>query len=176
MTTMELRESWKPTPVFGDRYEVSNRGRVRGWVTGGGHRLSKPHYKSIQRDKDGYPFVVLYKKSKMKGYRISRLVLETFCEKPNGKLEASHLDGDKENNCVDNLVWETHYDNEQRKKEHGTYQWGERSGNNKLTELEVLEMRRLRKLGLKLKILSKMFSVTVSTVSFVCRRKTWKHI
>jgi len=173
----ELREEiWKPTPIFGDRYEVSNYGRVRRWVRGGGYRLSKPYYKEIQKDKDGYPFVVLYKKPKVKGYRISRLVLETFIEKPSGKMEASHLDGDKDNNELSNLVWETHYDNEQRKKLHGTYQWGEIANKSRLTENDVREIRRLRKLGLKLKLIGRMFLMTEVNASAICRRATWKHV
>lgn len=45
-----------------------------------------------------------------------------------------------------------------------------------LTESDVLEIRDRRQAGATLRELADRFSVTVSTISLICLRKTWAHI
>ncbi len=47
---------------------------------------------------------------------------------------------------------------------------------HKLNECEILEIRRLRSIGLKPKILSKMFGVSASHIWNIYNRLSWKHI
>ncbi len=42
---------------------------------------------------------------------IHRLVANTFVENPEGKTEVNHKDGNRENNCADNLEWVTRAEN-----------------------------------------------------------------
>lgn len=42
---------------------------------------------------------------------VHRLVVQTFIPNPNNLLEVNHKDGNKENNCIDNLEWTTRKDN-----------------------------------------------------------------
>ena len=42
---------------------------------------------------------------------VHRLVAECFCEKPPGKVEVNHKDGNKLNNHYSNLEWVTHLEN-----------------------------------------------------------------
>ena len=42
---------------------------------------------------------------------VHRLVAECFCEKPPGKVEVNHKDGNKLNNHYANLEWVTHLEN-----------------------------------------------------------------
>ena len=53
---------------------------------------------------------------------------------------------------------------------------GEKSGRSKLTEKEVLEIRKLRKQGYKLKEISKKFNVSLYTIYDISNRRTWRHI
>ncbi len=54
---------------------------------------------------------------------------------------------------------------------------GETCNFSKLTESEVLEIRRLREEGWTLDRLAKQFRVkSISTISFIVRGETWKHV
>lgn len=44
-------------------------------------------------------------------FKIHRAVAENFIPNPNNYPVVNHLDGDKLNNCVDNLEWCTHQQN-----------------------------------------------------------------
>jgi len=70
--------------------------------------------KKLQTNTEGYKSVRLYKNSRGKGYKVHRLVLLAFSGKPDAGTEASHIDGNKNNNCIDNLLWETPLQNVRR--------------------------------------------------------------
>ena len=59
-----------------------------------------------RKTKTGYLYVALCKKAKYKLYYIHRLVANYFINKKHEGLEVNHKDGNKQNNCVDNLEWE----------------------------------------------------------------------
>ena len=84
-----------------DKYEVSNTGLVRrrdsqrvlsGCITHGYHTVK-----------------LTFDNSKQRRYRTHRLVAEHFIENPDPKNKAfvNHIDGNKLNNCVENLEWVT---------------------------------------------------------------------
>ena len=53
---------------------------------------------------------------------------------------------------------------------------GEDNKTSKLTELDILEIRRLHNEGYASRKLAKMFNVVKSNILFIIHRKTWKHI
>lgn len=83
-------------------YSISNLGNVKN---------NKTNLKlKIDHNKDGYCQVKLYNpKSKTK--TIHRLVALHFIENPENKQEVNHKDGNKLNNCVNNLEWVTKKEN-----------------------------------------------------------------
>ena len=124
-----------------------------------------------------YLAVKLWTDRKHKSKAIHRLVLETFSgECPEG-MEASHLDGDGFNSRLDNLVWETHQENVDRKKIHGTNTVGENHPMRKLTNFDVKRIRQMLKEGVYGQIaLASMFKVSRSMISAISTRKNWKHV
>ena len=93
-------EIWMP--VDGFPYEVSNEGRVRN---------SKGSVLRQYRQKNGYMAVKLFKDGKGVSFRVHRLVAVAFLNKPEGKNEVNHKDGDKENNAASNLEWSNRSEN-----------------------------------------------------------------
>jgi hypothetical protein len=175
--TDELKPcEWRAIPGFEGIYDVSTDGRVRSWYTGGGFRLVKPRERTLQRDKDGYPFVLLYRGGKAKGFRVSALVLMAFRGPRPPAGEASHRDGNKVNNAANNLIWESRIDNEKRKEQHGTRPRGSGNHASKLTEDSVQSIRARRTAGEKLLSLAQEYGVTESEVSAICKRKVWTHV
>ncbi len=94
----EETEIWKATTYCND-YEVSNQGRVR-------------HGKRIlggSLHNDGYIFITI----KGKQIPLSHIVAEAFIKNPENKPEVNHKDGNRQNNFVDNLEWNTSSENQE---------------------------------------------------------------
>jgi hypothetical protein len=127
---MATPESWKRYP-FDMRFRVSSLGRVR--------FEDKPP-KVIKPRVSGYYYVCAYAGRKVQ-YAVHEMVLTSFKGLCPPLHTASHLDGDPDNNAVDNLAWETHSENCLRKKQHGSHQGGEANGSAKLTAAQVAEIR-----------------------------------
>jgi len=159
-------ENWKELPGYEGRYEVSDEGRVRSLKTG---LLKKP----TLNEKDGRLFILLWKNSrKPKLRRIHRLILETFrgpC--PIGK-EGCHNDGNKRNNRLTNLRWDTPKNNHADKIKHGTTNRGERCGIAKLTLKQVKKIRKDKRLQ---RIIAAEYGVLQNTISRIKNGKRWAY-
>jgi len=108
---MILLEQYKAIKNYEGIYEVSNKGNVRtveGKITYTEHhgvRHWKQRVLKPKTDKAGYKRVSLWKNGKHKDYQVHRLVAETFIRKKSEMNIVNHLDGNPENNSVDNLEW-----------------------------------------------------------------------
>jgi len=89
-------ENWKAVNGYEGLYEVSDKGRVKGLKR---NRILKNIVDSL-----GYVRVSLCKENKPKAHKIHRLVAEHFL-KPSEYKVVNHIDGNKENNSVENLEW-----------------------------------------------------------------------
>lgn len=85
-------------------YKINNLGQV----------LNIKRNKILKIDKSngrGYCNITLYKNGKAYRKVIHRLVAETFIPNPENKPQVNHIDGNKHNNCKENLEWVTQSEN-----------------------------------------------------------------
>jgi len=126
--------------------------------------------------RDGYPTVNLAKGGKKTACKIHRLVLETFVGQCPPGLIACHGDGDRANSDLSNLRWDTPQANSQDALLHGTRAMGTRCGATKLTEDEVIEIRRQRTEGEAIGVLAGRFGVSEYNIKAIVYRKSWRHL
>lgn len=103
-------EEWKDIPceiINGIKgYKISNYGRVknhRGRITEGHNHIS------------GYLWVSIAPKQ----YLLHRLVAKVFIPNPENKEQVNHIDGNKQNACVNNLEWCSNVENQIHKVNSG---------------------------------------------------------
>lgn len=108
---LKLFEDWKPLPG-NEKYLISTDGRCMiigriitskaGWKRYREGRMLVPHDNG-----NGYFAYLIDGKHRY----IHRLVAMTYIPNPENKEQVDHIDGNKSNNCVDNLRWATRSEN-----------------------------------------------------------------
>lgn len=98
-------EVWRAVSGTKGFIEVSNEGRVRSLLKGI-PRVLKP-----QVDNRGYHRIRVTVEQVKATYKVHREVAKAFIENPDNLPQVNHKDGNKTNNCVENLEWATNKDN-----------------------------------------------------------------
>lgn len=156
----------KPIPGF-KNYGITPNGKVynfkhKRWLK----PIKQPH---------GYLKVDLgHRNSKY----IHRLVLETFVGPCLKGLEACHNNGNKSDNRLENLRWDTRQNNNIDKVKHGTHNSpkGENHHRAKLKDKYIHAIRMAYAAGVRQKHLAFIFDVGESEISLIVNRKIWRHI
>jgi hypothetical protein len=86
-----------------ETYEISTLGRVRNKKTG---RFLKGGFDTR--------YYIVELQGKM--YYIHRLIALKFIDNPDNLSDVDHIDGDKQNNKIENLRWVTHQQNNMNKR------------------------------------------------------------
>lgn len=164
-----------PVPGF-PGYCVTPDGVV--WSQRTNHRhIFRINWKKLRPrlNRHGYWKLTLYNDNGKASFLVHRLVLMAFVGlKPEGMV-CCHNDGNRQNNNLDNLRWDTIRSNNDDMIKHKSVS-GTKNPAAKLTENDVVEIRRLHKTGLSYKEISIQYSVTLCAIRFICIRKTWGHI
>ncbi len=163
-------EHWVRIPGAED-YEVSSCGRVRRRTDAPGARSG--HILKPQGNQDGYSVVFLSSIQKIR--RIHKLVSTLFLGPRPLDKEVNHKDGKKPNNCVTNLEYLTPKENQEHATRMMLKAKGERNHFAKLTEEQVLNIRKLGE-SMNAKQVSIAVGMPHTTVWQIIARKNWKHI
>ena len=177
-------EIWKPVVGYEDKYEVSNKGRVRSLpykrTSFNGRVMCEftvtPKVLNPYRTGrgQGYPTVCLLRKN----HKVHRLVARAFIPNPDNLPEVNHIDGDKSNNCVENLEWVTTLENSIHSHKNGLKPTGERVPGSKLTAEQVKEIRATYRPGVRgfgAKSLARKFGVSDAQIRRILSGKKWRY-
>lgn len=142
-------ELWSEIPGHHGKYFASRNGQILSLAKS----QSKPRV--LRQIRDGeYLHVFLYDGTREK-LRVHRAVLLAWDREPLPDEECRHLNDCHGDNRLENLCWGSRQENVDDKRVNDKMPVGERSGTHKLTEAEVLEIRKarstasLRELGAK---------------------------
>ncbi len=135
--------------ILGWPYTVTDSGRVFSLPRRRVPQKREIHPVRNDKSRKGlYLTVGLHDGERAKKFFVHRLVAEMFLgPPPSPNHEVRHLDGNPINNKVKNLVWGTSKENSEDARRHGTMACGSRNGNSKLTEKDVLDIRKELKCG-----------------------------
>jgi hypothetical protein len=171
---IEIGEIWKNIPECNGEYQASTLGRVRSVdrLNSYGRRIKgKILEQGIAK---GYLCIKLHRIKRNKTEYIHRIMYKTFIGEISEGMQVCHNDGDKLNNNIWNLRIDTQKGNERDKIAHGTITYGERNGCHKITENEVLEIRkRWEEGGVTMTAMAEEYDVQISQISRIINRKRW---
>jgi DNA-binding NarL/FixJ family response regulator len=179
-----MQEIWKDIAGYEGLYQISNLGNVKSLERKirankhGGIKTIKERLLSICYNEHGYKIVNLWKDNKFITQRVHRLIANAFIPKVDGKPFINHKNSIRDDNRIENLEWCTQKENMQH-----AYNSGSKKQKNcenhhcaKLKNAQVLEIRRLYKIGYTNKQISNMFNINSGTISTIVNNRSWKRL
>lgn len=167
-----MNELWCPVVGYESTYEVSNCGQVRRSTGGQGCRAGRIMKPIV--DQFGYIRVRLHQDGVGKMFRIHRLVALAFVGNPGNYPEINHKDGIKSNNTSSNLEWCNRSHNVQHAFDTGLKKPSR--GNVRVSEEQVLEIRKLYREGHAQRSLARKFGIGKTTVAHIVNYDYWRHL
>lgn len=176
-------EKWKDVVGYEGYYAVSTFGRVRSYERMVYRERFDDYVKRRERmlkqkDTRGYLSVVLQVDKKKKIRLVHILVCSAFIPNIKNKEQVNHKFGNKKDNRVSKLEWLTPKENTQHAIRLGIApsQIGEINNKSKLTESDVINIRKESKNGVTGVALAKEYKVYPTAINKIIHKKTWKHI
>lgn len=124
---------------------------------------------------NGYSAVQLVKNNRRHKKYIHSLLLETFIGPCPPGYQCRHLDSDRKNNDISNLLWGTVKENQVDRINNGTSNRGMNHPNRKLNSDKIIKIRQLLPIKTQ-KEIAKEFGVAASTIGSIAQGRRWSHI
>jgi len=176
-------EIWLPVSGYEEIYRVSNLGRVKSidhfvLVSSGRNRIQKGRMIKADISSKGYTQVSLSKNKSKFHTGVHRLVAIAFIENNNDKPQVNHIDGNKQNNRVENLEWCTNQENQIHAVSNNliSHNTSDKHHMSKLTNTDVRHARYFNKNGFSTKKLSVVYNVTTTAMHNILNNKTYINI
>lgn len=158
--------------IIDDRYIVSNFGRVYDVIY-------KKFLNIYISNQSGYCTVrILKKDGTARHFYVHRLILMVFDYNFNyNNLQGNHIDGDKQNNWINNLEWATPQQNSQHAIDTGLNPCkGENCRFAKITNEQAEKIAQLLTTSMKHKDIANIVGCSPDTVECIMQGLTWKDL
>lgn len=159
---------WKDIIGFEGHYQINDIGQI--------YSLKSKKFLSTPINSSGYPVVSLWKNNKVKMFSLHRLMALHFIPNPENKPHINHKDSNRRNFYLNNLEWVSSKENVIHGVKFGHGVKGEKANKSKLTEKEVLKIRKDLTKGISCYKIAKKYKLYISTICRIRDRITWKHI
>lgn len=160
----------KPIKGYEKIYEISDSGEII--------HIKTQHKSFGYKDKKGY-LVFDFRRRGGKCVKVHRLVAETFIPNPLNLPQVNHKDGNKQNNCVENLEWCDNSYNQIHAFQNNLQKGNFLHPNSKLKYEDVVYIKNHYKKGVKncgARTLAKKFNVTPASIFEIINGKSYKNI
>ena len=146
-------------------YKISNKGRIIGKKG----ILLKPN-----KNNYGYLSISIILEDGFRVNSVHRAVAYLFLGKPKEGQEVNHKDGNKENNCVENLEWVTKSENQQHVGNVLKKRVGEKHHSTKLSKEQVIDIYNMcKEQRLLYKEIAQIYDLNPSEVSLIAKGVLW---
>lgn len=178
-----ISDDWRTIPGIDPRYEVNSAGQLRSWVPRGMAAREPDQWTDEPRllkgctHSDGYRCTSVITLS---GRRVTvnfhSLVLAAFIGPlPVGRV-TRHLNGDPNDNRLENLTYGTHLENHADRDLHGRTARGDTHGRRKTNSHDVLTIISRYKAGETQMAIAKSMNLGQTTVSDIVSGRTWSEV
>lgn len=180
-------EEWRLIPGFEKSHQISSYQRVRsldrirhipkriGCVA---HtRIDTSRILKPDIDRDGYVTVTLCRHNCTPiKKKVHRLMLEAFVGPCPPGMQCRHLNGDRADNCLENLIWGTPKENQADRITHGTHARGSCSTRATITEAKALLIIDRLIAGVTCHKIAEDIGCSSAIVQQIGAGITWRHL
>lgn len=156
---------------------IAKTKRIRGGVEQAFESSHTEKRLSQTKDKNGYLYVSIKIGLRRPKFACHRIIAKAFVSGYKDGLHTNHINGDKTDNRPENLEWVTNEENVSHAWKTGLCNLvGEKHPSHKLTQKQVVEIRKALRLGVPAHSLSVIAGVNPSTVYLIAKNKRWTDV